>query len=440
MADVKEAEKLFLDGEFEKSFGLLSELVKDESNGRALYLMGLFYLDGIYVQKSDDTSRAYMEKAMASGDILAEMCVLESRGDGADREAYRKWMKKMRSAKLDKDPFGMYQIGYCYQWGLGVKKDWAKALPWYEKAAAAGFVTAACAAGCVCKDGGPKVENTQKAFRYFSRAAEKGFCFAEGQLAECFFLGIGTGRDLEKAIAYTERAANHGDRDACDAAGIFYFFGELTGKDDKKAFHYFEKGAELGNPKSYYFLGRCYLKGRGRDMDYAKSLECYKKAWEGGCREAAAAVGDLYLKLPSSSENSANAFCWFQKAIEVGEFSGLVGMGRCYKEGIGTEPDKEKAKRCLMRADEKGYLDGTFLLGEMAFEEKDYQEALRLYQKAAYDKHIPAMNRLAMCYAKGIGVPRNLLMAKAYLKESDAEGDPDAKRLMEEYLVGEVSD
>lgn len=434
MADVKEAEQLFLDGEFEKSFEILSELVKDESNGRALYLMGLFYSDAICVRQSDDTFQAYMKKAAASGDILAELYVLEFLGDEADRDAYRKWMKKMRSAKLDRDPFGMYQIGHCYARGLGIKEDWVKALSWYEKAAQKGLVTAACAAGSIYEKGDAKVLNEEKAFRYYSAGAEKGYCYAEAHLGNCLLWGIGTMRDVEKGIAYLERAANHGDGGACNAVGLYYFMEHFEEHDDKKAFHYFKQGADFGDRESYYFLGRCYAHGRGTDVDKAKALACYEKSWDLGFTHAAAVIGILYLDSAASPENAELAFSWSQKAVEVGNLLGLVGLGRCYKDGIGTEVDKEKAKKYLKEADEAGELEATCLLGEIALEEEKYGDAFRYWQRAAADEHTPAMNRLAMCYAKGLGVPQNLERVKAYLKESDAQGDPDAKRLMEEYL------
>ena len=434
MADVKEVEKLFLDGEFEKSFELLSELVKDERNGRALYLMGLFYLDGICVQPDDEAFLLYMDKAMASGEILPEMYVLESYTCETSKGDYQKWMKKMRSAKLDKDPFGMYQIGHCYEWGLGTKQDFAKALFWYEKAAKAGLATAACAAGGIYKSGRHKGEYYAKAFQYFSQAAEKGFHIAEGQLADCFFWGLGTVRDLKQAIAYTERAANHGNKEACGTAGLFYLTHESEKTSDEKAFSYFQKGAELGHSESCFLMGRCYNLGRGTDKDLEKAIECYERAWNYGFPPAANALGDVYRECADSPENFASAFFWFQKAAEYGELGGIVNLGECYKDGIGTEPDKEKAKAYLKEADERGELRAAYLLGEMAMEEKNYGEALRYLRRLAADKYTPAMNLLAMCYAKGFGVAQNLEMAEAYLKESEAEGDPDAKRLMKEYL------
>lgn len=52
--ETKRAESLFLAGEFAESLSLLKELAKDPANGRAQYLLGLFYFYAVEVRWNGD--------------------------------------------------------------------------------------------------------------------------------------------------------------------------------------------------------------------------------------------------------------------------------------------------------------------------------------------------------------------------------------------------
>ena len=51
-----------------------------------------------------------------------------------------KWYKKGASTG---DRFAMYFMGRAHEFGLGVPKDRAEAIQWYQKSAASGFTPAA---------------------------------------------------------------------------------------------------------------------------------------------------------------------------------------------------------------------------------------------------------------------------------------------------------
>lgn len=81
--------------DLKEAFELFSK-AKDQGIGYAIYQLGLFYKDGLYIDKN-------IKKALA----LFEECGL---GDGT------------------------YQIGYCYETGNGVEKNYEKAMEYYFKA------------------------------------------------------------------------------------------------------------------------------------------------------------------------------------------------------------------------------------------------------------------------------------------------------------------
>lgn len=434
MADVKDAEKLLLAGEFAKTFALLRVITKEEKSGRALYLMGLFYLYGIFVTRDDDIFLEYMDKAYAAGEVLAELYMLSSRSGGADKEAYRKWMKKIRGAKYADDPFAMHQIGTSYEKGLATEKDLEKALTWHEKAAAKGLVMAMTDAGNIYMNRDFPGYDAKKAYGYFLEGAAKGYHEAEAHLADCFYCGIGTEADEKKAILCFTRAADHGNSEACDALGTLYVLGSGVSADTEKAFHYFREGAERGSAVCYFKWGDCYFYGRGTDIDYKKALALYEKSWELGYTRAASAIGMLCLMGTAGPKDPGLALEWLQKAADAGDIDGMTYLGKCYAEGIAAKKDTALAKRYLTAAAHGGQVEAMSLLGEIALMEHEENAALSHFQKAAAYGYTRAENFLGICYAQGIGTPRNLRAAEEWFRKSEAAGNPDAKRLMKEYL------
>ena len=76
MAHIQEAESLFLQGEFQKSFDALQELTQEKSQGRAQYLLGLFYFYGILVPEDNDMFSDYLDKAWEDKELLSFMCII----------------------------------------------------------------------------------------------------------------------------------------------------------------------------------------------------------------------------------------------------------------------------------------------------------------------------------------------------------------------------
>jgi len=51
------------------------------------------------------------------------------------------------------DPVAMFELGLCYEKGLGVLQDHAQAAQWYRKAADAGYAGAMCNLGACYENG-----------------------------------------------------------------------------------------------------------------------------------------------------------------------------------------------------------------------------------------------------------------------------------------------
>lgn len=103
-----------------------------------------------------------------------------------------------------------YKMGKC----LGDKKEYTQAFEWWSKAAAQGFAKAEYNVG-VCYENGMGVEkNTVKAFEWYSKAATQGFSHAEYNVSICYGNGIGVEKNNIKSCTWMSRAANNGSLDA----------------------------------------------------------------------------------------------------------------------------------------------------------------------------------------------------------------------------------
>lgn len=431
--DVYEAEKLFLQGDFQKCFMMLQELTKDETDGRALYLLSLFYFYGILEPENADIFSDLIDKAWKVKEDLAGIFILVLGNKEKDRtEAYRTLMSILRKKAKAGNPFAMHQIALLYQRGLGVKINLQKALEWHEKAGEKGLVMALVDAGNLYLS--EMLLDEEKAYHCYLKAAAKGYHEAEAHLGDCYYCGIGVEEDAVKAEVCFRRAIDHGNIEACDALGTMYVMGDCMEAKEEEALRCFEIGAKRGSPSCYYKWADCYFFGRGTESNYAKALELYEKAWDMGYVSAAASIGMLYIIGADGENKEELGFQWIQKAADAGDVNGLAYLGSCYFDGIGTEPDLEKAKAYLKEAADQGQIEAVSKLGEVAMEEEQWFEAVKRFKEAADQGYPRAENFLGILYAEGMGVSKNLRSAEEWFRKSEAQGDPDARMLMKQYL------
>jgi uncharacterized protein len=92
-----------------------------------------------------------------------------------------------------------------------------------------------------------------KAFDYFSRAAEAGDGEAMFELAKLYEKGIGTPQNFDKALALYRQSADKGFADAINDLGFFYYQGATgVARDQKKAVEMFLRAADLKHPQAMY--------------------------------------------------------------------------------------------------------------------------------------------------------------------------------------------
>ena len=94
-----------------------------------------------------------------------------------------------------------------------------------------------------------------------------------------------------------------------------------------------------------------YRDGDGVEKDESKSAEYFKKY------EAAVAEEQRVIIEENKSKELAaqkQKFDWYIIEADKGSLSGLIGAGKCYRDGTGVEKDLKKAREYFDKALELG--------------------------------------------------------------------------------------
>ncbi len=108
--------------------------------------------------------------------------------------------------------------------------------------------------------------------------AEKGYSWAQFDLAIKYDFGRGVAVDYSKAVSWYRKAAAQGHAVAQNNLGVMYALGKGVQKNDAKAVEWFRKAAAQGEPYAQNNLGLCYEYGTGVPHDRTKAVEWYRKA------------------------------------------------------------------------------------------------------------------------------------------------------------------
>jgi uncharacterized protein len=176
--------------------------------------MGSLYARGLGVTQDFSEALQWYRKAAAQGDALAEYCIgyAYSQGEGVPKDFHQaitwwqqsaeqgqvyaenalgqfyfhgehyndtninytlaaKWL--LEAAQKDYVP-SMNNLGYLYQMGLGVKRDWPQAIQWYRRAAEHGDAMAQANLGMMYESGDSVPIDKVEAYKWFLLSAEQG--------------------------------------------------------------------------------------------------------------------------------------------------------------------------------------------------------------------------------------------------------------------------
>lgn len=366
--------------------------------------IGVFYAEGIYVEKNLTEAIKWYRLSALSGNVVAQA-----------------------------------NLGNRYYYGEGCKKDIAQAIKWWSLAADQGFDNAQVNLGDCYLNGEGVEADYEKAIKLFEKAAAQDNDYAQIKLAFCYRDGTGIDKDINKCLELLDTAAKNNSIRAMRELASLYESGSEIEENPEKAFYYVKMAADKGDSYCMWHLGRYYYHdGYGCEVDLSLCFEYINKAASEGCPEAQDYLGDIYRFGDEEFgiiPDSQKALLWYQKAVDQNYYMAMVDLALCYSSGGCLPLDEYKAAELLKNAAEGGDDRGQFFLSEKyqqgdGVEQNDI-DAFNWCLKSAEQENVYAMARLGEYYFYGFGTEQNFEKAVEWLRKAALEGEDEAK-----YLLG----
>lgn len=224
-------------------------------------------------------------------------------------------------------------------------------------------------------------------------------------------------------------------------------------KDYVNAFNLFSQAASLQSPEAQYWLGMCYLSGHGVILNLRDAALWHESAAAAGWVDSAYMLALLYMRgVPESDEvTGQNIFekqevdytnlqpdfeksrFWAKKAADQDHAEGQALYAYLISNGV-TDPEViEEAiqwyDKAIAKDSAQGYMGKGLLLLRLGNNQEDYAEAAKFLEVAAEKKMGTAIQKLAVMYQTGQGVPVNLERAAELYKEAAEFGIREAQAL-----------
>lgn len=192
-------------------------------------------------------------------------------------------------AELEAEAEEWYTQGYYFFNGIGVEKDYEKAVEFWEK------------------------------------AVELGNIEAHNSLAICYMYAYGVDRDYAKAFKLNEVAAKAGVANAQCNLGFLYSKGAGVYQSDTQAMYWYEKAARQGHSDAQCNLGLCYLEKKSTE-----ALYWFDKSIEQGNVNAFYCKGLYHYEFFEYQQ----AGLWFEKAARRGHEKALERLRDLCSRGL----------------------------------------------------------------------------------------------------------
>jgi hypothetical protein len=128
----------------------------------------------------------------------------------------------------------------------------------------------------------------------------------------------------------------------------------------------------------------------------------------------------------------AAAVAIWRPLAEKGDADAAFNLGQAYRLGRGVSVDLASAQKWLRKAASAGHLDAETTLGLLLFDSGSRDQAMQWLKKAAERGEPRAMLVYGTALFNGDGVPRDQMMAYAYVSRSAAQGLEPAKTTLQQ--------
>lgn len=365
---------------------------------------------------------------------------------------------------------GLYYVGDSYLRGIGVSKDTAAALPYFQQAAAKGSYRSMGVIGDYFNYGWPgmTMDGDSALYYYFEaskgddprgdymigmwlfdqKAYDKGLEYIvsaasngnpDAYVTYAFAMLVGAGMEADPAQGYAlleQLAPNNEDGRAYNLLGLARLAGVGCEVDTAMAVRYLDSAADFGNAEAMMTLGGFYAMGSGVERDTVKTLEYYNRAVATGSTKAMLRLAGSHQSGEMVPLDKKRAAELYQMAADRGNLEAMCRLGLCYEEGEGVILNSRKAYNLYTQAAENGSAFGMYLLGmcyiEGVYVKEDTEQAAQWFLKGAEAGSVRCCYIIGQMYATGDGVKKNKKEAKKWLTLAAENGIEAAEQMLRE--------
>lgn len=319
------------------------------------------------------TAMVLVRKLVEASTVLAsENGRLDAKATAKNSERYvldaHKRVKRLAAANY---PEAMFYLADCYGSGdLGLEADPKQAFSLYQSAAKAGHGAAAYRTAICCEigaeEGGGTKRDYHKAVQWYQRAAQLQDVAAMYKMGMILLRGLlGQQRNVGQSVVYLKRAADHADANNPHAIHELARLHEegnpdpaisaAVKPDEKYAQKMYMQAAKIGYKQSQFRLGQAFEYGSlGLPVDSRNSIAWYSKAAAQGEHNSELALSGWYLTGAEGilNQSDTEAYLWARKAAmsEPPLAKAMYALGYYIENGIGCPASLEEGKKWYTRA------------------------------------------------------------------------------------------
>lgn len=218
-------------------------------------------------------SRAVSGDAVARDQLRSILITADPASPGYDQAL--SWLQ-LCAAQNERD--AQFLLGYLYENGKGLSRDFTKAAENYRNAAMQGYAPAENNLAALYQHGHGVPRDFSLAFHWYSLAAQHGSPMAQQNLGTLYYLGQNVHADYVQAAKWFRASAEQGFAQGQSSLAFCYLKGIGVSPDDSQAAHWARLAAEQGHPRAEALLAFLYEHGKGLPLDYVSAYAWYSRA------------------------------------------------------------------------------------------------------------------------------------------------------------------
>ena len=321
-----ESDRMF-DWYWEDIMGSVAE-VADKGDVLVQYELGRLFQEGKLVPPNFREAFYWYSEAADQDHPRAQFMLALAYGRGIvpappqqQMQLAAQWLSKSSELGFHEAKFMLGVLRYESANGPFAHEQMAMAMPLFLDAAELGHPGAQLYLANIHLGGDLNTEqNYETAFEFALQAANQLFPDALELVAEMYYNGVGTVKDLQESARWLRIAMDQGSQSATMSLAFMYEHGEGVTQDSSIALAMLNELIEEGFLHAQYILAGAYLAGGslGLEQDVERGVELLIDAAEKGDPNSQYTLSVLYYNGELVEENLEEAYKWLVAAAQNG--------------------------------------------------------------------------------------------------------------------------